>query len=655
MRVSAARLEALRRRLPERREEEAPDQPLNIVDFAAHYLGKKLFPRQATLLKVMALALEHLTPFDERVIAEWTAGFELADEAGEQVWAGSEGTPGDLMERMRAARAQGHIWFRDVLLLVGRRGSKGHLGAIFGAWVLWWLLDHDDPHGYFGIDRAKRIVLVVFAGNRDQATRNQFRDLKTTIMEAPCFDAFHPMATKESLVLFTRAQITAGVDVGDREQALVEIRAAETTQLGARGPAVLALFLDEFAHVVGAGSTASSTEIYESAVPATEQFGVRAVSVQTTSPWDKQGQPWLTYRRACAVDQVTGGPLDPTLLMVQLPSWALYEDYEHAGEIEMWPGGPRFTSGLRPVLSYSDRLSREEAANPDSFAIEYRAQWRSSLAAYLPSRFVDRIFAPYKGRRLEMQTAGRLSTLYVAHGDPSLSQANFGFAIAHLELDERGIPHVVFDLLHHWRPSEFADGVVNYLQIEDEIFDLVKAFGIQTLTFDRWNSAEVIQRLRRRSRQAELPKGISIFERSPTAALNWAVAEVFKTALGHDIIHAPHDALADAELRSLELRNGKVCTATSGDVVTKDLADAMMWTVYTILGERSTEIFDQLASLPLHAATILKPVPPHVQPDSDADVMARMSAVGRQRSAHGAVRGPISNRARGRGVGRRYR
>jgi hypothetical protein len=244
------------------------------------------------------------------------------------------------------------------------------------------------------------------------------------------------------------------------------------------------------------------------------------------------------------------------------------------------------------------RLEREEAANPDSFAVEYRAQWRSNLAAYLPARFVEDIFGPYNGTRLAMQTSGPLGTRYVAHGDPSLSGANFGFAIAHTELDDHGIPHVVFDVIHHWAPSDFPDGRIDYRTVEDQLFAYIRAFNLAQLTFDTWNSAGSIQRLRHRAQDARLPVQPQIHERTPTAKANWEVAEIFKTAAGHGIIHAPAYPLADAELRGLELLNGKVAAPTAGDVRTKDIADAMMWTTHALIGDGSTELFARLADLP---------------------------------------------------------
>jgi hypothetical protein len=210
---------------------ETPEQPLNIIDFATNerYLNKSLFPRQATVLKIMALAEELFTAYDWRVISEWEGGFRLTGYADGTAWAGTLGTPGDLLKRMGWNRARRRRWFHQIELLFGRRGSKNFLVTIFMAWVLWQLISHDDPHETFGIDPLKRISALVFAGKKDAAIRNQVRDLVQVICTSPAFEAFHPIPSSEGVVLFTPKQIAGGVDVNDRTKALVEIRAAETT------------------------------------------------------------------------------------------------------------------------------------------------------------------------------------------------------------------------------------------------------------------------------------------------------------------------------------------------------------------------------------------------------------------------------------------
>lgn len=593
---------------------ETPEQPLNIIDFATseRYLNKSLFPRQATVLKIMALAEELFTAYDWKVISEWEGGFRLTGDADGTAWAGTRGTPGDLLKRMGWNRARRRRWFHQIELLFGRRGSKNFLVTIFMAWVLWQFISQDDPHEIYGIDPLKRISALVFAGKKDAAIRNQVRDLVQVICTSPAFDAFHPIPSSDGVVLFTPKQIASGVDVNDRTKALVEIRAAETTLAGPRGPATFLLGLDEFAFVQGAGSTVNSTELFEAAVPGTAQFGGEAPIVQTTSPWDQQGQAWKTYQLAMATD-AAGEPAHPDIFMLQLPSWAPYIDHQIADTIEMWPGGPRFEDGLRPIISNDDALEAMRTANPEAYAVEIEAQWRQSQFAYLSPDFIERLHA----RPLAMQTSGSLGTVYAAHGDPSLSQANFGFAIGHVERDHDGHPHVIFDVIRHWAPSDFPDGIVNYIQIKEQILGYIKAFGIQTLSFDQWNSASIIQELRSQAEELHLPRRPNIIERFATKDLNLKVYETFKTAIGHGIVHAPEYALARAELRGLQYIRGRIEPSETGDVRTKDVADAMAHVVYTLIGEDATAIFDRLANFPLRGTNLPGPTSPFQDPDED--------------------------------------
>ncbi len=575
------------------------DRAGHIVEFATdqRFLGMKLFPRQGSLLKAMTLDVEHMTEFDLRVYAEWGAGFVPDLDGDRPAWQGTAGTTPDLMERVMWCRGQGRRWFRETLLLIGRRGSKGYLAAIFGAWQLHVLFCDGDVHERHGADPFKRLSWVVFAGKKDQAVANVFRDFKSVVTRSQWFKPFIAETTKESVLLFTPRQLRDGVDTSDPDLALIEIRAAATTDLDQRGPAVLSIFMDEFAHLHGSGATSSSVDIYNAATPATAQFGVDAAVVQTTSPWDKHGQAWFTYNRALEFDPVTGGAVNPDFLIVQLPSDALYLDADRADTIPMWPGGPTYPGGRGPVFEFDEARLRDEQANPDAFATEYRAQWRSSPDAYLPDRFVDRLWRVWKGVQLAMAQRAPLSTQYFAHADPSLSQANFGFAICHLEWDDDDVAHVVFDVIDHWRPQDFPDGSVSYVQIGERIFDYIRRFNISELTFDHWNSAELMERLNDRVAAARLPKACRIHERRPNQQLNLDVWEMFKTALGHDLVHAPYYQQADLELRALEFRGGRVQAPTAGEIRTRDVADAMVYAFYNAFEGVASSVFARLSGL----------------------------------------------------------
>jgi len=652
MTVSRREIDDLRRQVgvlrAQGRGEFAPQpEPRNIVEFATSndFLGLNLFPGQATILKCITVATHAFTAWDFEFIDRLAAGFIVTDDGGVTRWQGSEGTPGDLLQRIEWCRAQGRRWFGEVLLVVGRRGSKNFLGAIVGAWVTWHILNDQTVATEAGV---KTVTIPVYAGKKQQAVDNQFRDLARLITTASCFGRYIANVSNDRLALYSQAQLEAPTVPAARDAAL-QIRAGETTMTDPRGPAAPMVFFDEFAHLQGAGSTANSTYLYAAAVPSLAQFDKHSIVLQTSSPWDRDGQLFESYQRALAIDSATGLATEPDMLAIQVPSWVPYEGWERSETIEMWPGGPNFAPWAKPMISFNDRLRRQQAANPDSFAVEYLAQWRSSQLAYFPAAFIDRVFAAHNGAPLQQQTDGIPKYAYAAHGDPSKSQAGFGFAIGHLEPDTDGIDHVLFDVITCWDPARFPGHIVDYRYIKDEIFGYITRFNITTLTFDQFNSLEGIQDLQARADRANSIGYTHVFERTATTRHNYDSYEIMKTAIGHGSVHAPRHALARAELEALQLVNGKVTTATTGPTRTKDVADAMANVVYSLIGENHAALFERIASLPPRGMLAGGMPLPTQMPTAQE----QMSAAGRAMNPYnrfaggGERRGDIWNPARG--------
>lgn len=124
-----------------------------IVEFATspEFLDLKLFPLQALILKVATLDLDRFTPFDYGVIDEWGTGFRINDDPDKPAYEGKRGTTPDLITRIEMCRAAGRISCEELVLVLGRRGSKSFLAAILVAWRLWNLLALRDPQAHYKI------------------------------------------------------------------------------------------------------------------------------------------------------------------------------------------------------------------------------------------------------------------------------------------------------------------------------------------------------------------------------------------------------------------------------------------------------------------------------------------------------------------------
>ena len=654
------------------------------------YLNRPiLYPRQATMLKVFFLRDDMFTQYDLDVIGEWEDTF---------LRFGNEGISPQILKRIEICKAQGRPWFREILTVLGRRGSKGHIGALSGSYVLWnFMHKPGGPQAHYGIDRDKRLTAIVFAGKKEQATANQWRDLNNVILGGPCFAPYVSKPQTERLTVYAPAdflraqrQRMAGVYT-EQDNATFEIVPSPSTAMAGRGPTSFMQFYDEMAHVVATGANRSAEDVYTSATPSLDQFGVDAFLYEGSSPWQMQGQFYENWTKSIEIG-ADGLPAFPEMLMLQLPSWAPYLDWEDADRIPIKPptktyievlvdvpsaadpevietsseivehliSGPTLRPLKRAIQTFDDQMRQLEKANPETFAVERRSHWAQSLASYLDRNKIEEMFGAYKGTPLVIQTRGPLSITYKAHGDPSKVNDNFGFAIAHVEPGEtktHNLPHVVFDVIHHWRPQDFDDHTIDYLIIEEQMERYLDAFAMDELTFDQFNSVMTIGSLNRYVQETGFPKRITIYEKTATRPLNWRRCEVFKAALNLGLLHAPmlaadgvtvseHAEMAELELRFLEEKNGKVDHPSSGPVQHNDISDAMMECVFALIGEEMGAFLGQaLGSAGVSGSSTGTDPYSRMNPNSDSsqglaavtNAAARQRGIGNKSAARGGM------------------
>lgn len=591
---------------------DVPD-PITFVVSPGWLDRPQLYPRQATLLKVIFLREDLFTDYDYQVVAEWEDNFRRTGNNGI--------TPG-ILDRMRHLREHGYSHFREVLLVMGRRAGKGYVSALAMAYVLWRYVSRSDPQGYYGVDRDKQLACFIYAGKKEQARENLWKDLANVILSAPCFTEYVSRPMGETLTVYApndflrmRKREQRGI-VTAADQATFTIQPKEATLMSGRGPASFMQGYDEMAHQVSAGGAArSAEEIYGAATPALDQFKKDAFIIEPSSPWQMIGQFYTNWENSLATDAATGQPIYPEMMMVQLTSWDIYQDWQQAHELDLLPSDylgdlkeyqdqphPQMIRLKGAIQDYDDGMRRLERANPETFSVERLSHWQATIDAYLDPKKIDAVFGPYRDEALQMNRSGVLSVFYKGHADPSLANANFGVAIAHPEVDDEGFTHCVFDYISHWSPTDFDDNTIDYVQIEQELWELVQDFKTDEFTFDQWNSASVIAQLKKRVYEAKFPKRVQIYEQTATVSHNWKRAENFKISINQGWVHAPFYELAAMELRFLQLKNGKVEKQETGPVTTKDVADCMFECVWKILGDQvGAFIGGKLNQLPLGA------------------------------------------------------
>lgn len=307
----------------------------------------------------------------------------------------------------------------------------------------------------------------------------------------------------------------------------------------------------------------------------------------------KVGAAYNIYNDGIVLDE-NGAPKNPNILVIQLPSWESYRDWDNPDIVRkgLFRGAPQV---------YDEEARRLELRDPDTFKVERRAQWSETINAYLNPLVVDKMFTPLQFdsgiRKLENHQKGLMRWIYRGHADPSQSQANFAMAIGHTEpvLDEESgetFQHVFFDWLHVWKPEEFPDHQIDYMKIQEELVDVIKLFPtLKDFSYDQYGGFVTVPLLK--SSLKKRGHSARVHQATFTVQSNQVRAERFKSALGMNWVHAPKDnlgpdnqSLLELELKFLQLKNGKVVKQEIGMITTKDLADCVMEVTSELLSDQ---------------------------------------------------------------------
>lgn len=550
-----------------------------ICEFAesSDYLGKNLFPAQRVMLKLWFL--EELTGPEEDILTKW---IQSSADGGEVTICPM------IRERVDYLRDNKYPHFQLVQLVGGRRSSKGFMTGIGIAYKVYGLVQMDDPMTWYGIDPDKEIYVPIIAASQKQATDFQYADAYSSIRSCEALRPYWGKGMETELSVHTPADLRKLQRLAQgretRDMAKIRVAALASSADTIRGSASIVIAMDEVAQMLAGESRRSAGEVYAAAVPSLRQFDLDGLVFANSSPYTKVGLFWDLYEQSFMLEGAF--PAFPERFMMQFPSWTMYENDE----------------GRKPLITYS-MLKQERKADPDKFRVEYMAQFAETVDAYLRPEMVDRMFtgAAPDGRVLKTEHAGIGIFQYKAHGDPSQTTANFGFAIGHVEIhptdDGEGnvidAPHVVFDLIDAFYPGEMKDEVIDWFVVMDVFTELIRNFRPYEWTFDQFDSAQAIQQLRRKVVEMGI-NDVRVREKTATPAVNQRRWDNFKAALYLGRVHAPAPVgqlnarsleLVKDELKFLQVKNGKVVKQDIGPVTTKDMADCVAEVTDALIGD----------------------------------------------------------------------
>ena len=577
-------------------------QLLPVCDhFDKYCRGAGLYPRQKTLMKIIFLEDDQFTEYDLQVINEW---FESTRKGGEVA------IPLDLFDRIKYCKEHGYRHFREVINCGGRRGGKGFIGGKIADIIVRDLIALGNPQRFYGIDDSKVIHIDVLATNFSQAQGMLYNDVKDSILNDDWISAYISSTSSTAQYIHTDADIeryervrklgkgASRMSLSNASSIVISPSAANSSSI--RGRASILQCFDEFAHGIDTGSNQSSELIYEAATPSLSQFGEDGMIYVPSSPWSKVGKFFELFQSAfCGIENLDR--YDPTMFAIKAPSWALYED---------WQYDPKKKRAMIESPAKSLQMRAKEKRNPESFAVEFRAEFAETENAYLNSVVVDQMFESYPNGVDNLnvsKSVGKIQILYRAHADAGRSQDLFAFALGHREIGEDGYWHAFIDLYKVWQPSDFPmgdDGVrrVDYTVVMDWLKNTFTHFNVGKFTMDQWNSGYFLDEIRAQAMRGMFLNNVmqSAVE-NHTAASNFVRWEGFKTAAYQGWVHIPEirmdiDGLGNVvlpceELKLLTIKNGnKVDHQTGARWNHNDISDCISTVVFDLLS-------DQLGSL----------------------------------------------------------
>ena len=361
------------------------------MDFATHpsFCGSRLYPRQHTLLKLMFLETEQMSDYDLEVIEGWRGGFTRHRDVF--------GVQPDIWERIAYLKSRGARRFPHIQFIGGRRGSKGLMGGILGTEQLAYFHTLDDWQRYYGVDAGKDGYLNIGATSQTQAKDQLFADIRSTVERCQYLHPYIAETKDHILSVRTPADIrrigemkAAGVPI-DHLVATLKVQALSSQSAAGRGATAFGIMLDEFAFMLQTGSAKSGDAIYEDWAPSLDQFDLDGLMYVPSSPYTRAGRCYSLYQQGSVLmssytDREGGGEAaqeelkkmaaekgteldevtaDPTMLIVHLPSWGAYEDWERGPELV----GIKFKRPIQPGPGHESQR-RRKLRNPEKFQVE---------------------------------------------------------------------------------------------------------------------------------------------------------------------------------------------------------------------------------------------------------------------------------------------
>lgn len=387
---------------------------------------------------------------------------------------------------------------KELLFLLGKGSGKDYMSEIICARIVYLLLCLKDPAGYFGKPEGDYIDIVNVAKNAKQANNVFFSGLKTRIKLCKWFNGKYKQRAND--IEFDKN---------------VRVHSLNSENEATEGLNIMVAVLDELDSFDEGDTTQNADKMY------------KTLSATISSRFDKNGKLLvLSFPR-----KVDGYIMKKYNDFVT-EKVVVKHNHTFVLNDELPPGTPGNEFSIEweedEVISfkYSNVWALRRPTwrvNPtktvDSFITDFYSDMNDALGRfaacpqetdglsdwYRDKAKIDATFSHANG--VDEFGGIKISPIegkqYYIHVDLALVQDNAAVAMAHVDkyaqyqigqtiLDPAA--HVVVDLVRYWKPGK--ERALDFTDIREFIISLRhKGFDIKKVTFDRWNSDQIIKML----------------------------------------------------------------------------------------------------------------------------------------------------------------
>ena len=472
----------------------------------------------------------------------------------------------------------------EVIFQLGKGSGKDYISTIACAYIVYLLLCLQDPAKYYGKPPGDSIDIINIAINAVQANRVFFKGFVTRIERSPWFQGRYN--AKANNVEFDKG---------------VTVHSGHSQRESWEGYNVLVVILDEisgFELESTSGSDQAKTaqaiyKMYKGSV--SSRFPDFGKLILLSFPRFKNDYIQQRYNEVVAEKEIVirthEFKIDPELPdEIQENKFTIEWEEEHILSYTV----PRVFALKRPTWDvnptrhiedftidfYSDpvdALGRFACMPPDAVDAFFKSREKIELA------FNNPVWAIDQSGRFADWFKPEEEKMYFVHVDLAQKHDHCAVALGHVEswvqmkiADKmtQAAPKVIVDAIRWWTPTSTQS--VDLSEVKDYILYLKSmGFNLKLVTFDRWNSHDIMQELKIYGVNTEI---LSVAKKH---------YEDFAMLVTEERVHGPNNPILTEELLQLRILKGKVDHPRKGS---KDLADAVCGAIYNSIAHTPRDV-----------------------------------------------------------------